>query len=269
MFTGRKVYDALPQSPDQERPPTEGPWRNALLALATFLTAINLALVCQFLASNRTHVASSYDIANLEYRSTYIGLDSLYDNTKSNHTHSPVINRPRYIASVYSNGSQYVIPEDHDYYLTPDGYMPLEVQRIVVNQEVTTIAQFRIMDWGMENCRLTIDIPAFNETKKAASIYSDHGSEPVVLDVWFLDSVPPAYFGKPGQKIWPPKRQHLLASLSLSYGLRARTPTFPCPSASDQNFEVVCSPYNQHCNADLMYLGWTDNIFYIEQQQSF
>ncbi|KAK7026522.1 hypothetical protein VNI00_015602 [Paramarasmius palmivorus] len=138
----------------------------------------------------------------------------------------------------------------------------MEEYRLTVNSETSSIAQFQIMDWGMESCQLVIHPPAVNDTNSFSMIRF-----PGVIDVWVLEPISDSYLQRP---TWSrkPKRAKLLASMEVSYGAETRSPTFSCLSASLHGFEVACASNDPGCQTDLMRMGWKRNVLYIEQSQS-
>jgi hypothetical protein len=122
--------------------------------------------------------------------------------------------------------------------------------RVIYFLQISTVVQFRILDYGMESCQLVLETPAYNGTDRDALIHSSDG-EMAVLDVWALDAPKKLEFNT---LTWnsKPKRATLFTQLYASYGLKHETSSFACSSASYQTFEVVCS----NCHIDIMRSGW-------------
>lgn len=109
--------------------------------------------------------------------------------------------------------------------------------------KMSTVAQFRVADFGMENCSLSITVPPRADSE-------DHISdEPATLDIWSL----PVTKKMDMQKLsWAnrPTSGTLLGSLPVSFGETHRLPGYHCLSGSYQTFEFRCS--TPGCKIDVM-----------------
>ncbi|KAI0331102.1 hypothetical protein GY45DRAFT_663289 [Cubamyces sp. BRFM 1775] len=114
--------------------------------------------------------------------------------------------------------------------------------------QVSTVAQFRHLDYGMEECRLTITIPT-----------SDTGFDPAVIlrkpanvDIWFLNNsqeLNPAMHGS-----WAPVASRIgfytTLSLPSSDSVEHMTPAFACPSGGFTTVELACATTSPDCYLD-------------------
>ncbi|KAI0067446.1 hypothetical protein BV25DRAFT_1819784 [Artomyces pyxidatus] len=168
--------------------------------------------------------------APLELRSTYIGFDKLYSNGDSpprTSPHAPIINLPRAISRVSSAEPSTVFDavQWHDSSITVNGVVPDNVRTFQVSPEISTIVQFRAIDYGMENCTLTLALPA---------PHSD-----VQLDVWALSTSTRLDVRTLSWKTRPPRTERVGHATNL-IGEVTFTP-FQCSSGSYHTFEVSCA----------------------------
>ena len=114
--------------------------------------------------------------------------------------------------------------------------------------KVSTIVQFRAIDYGMENCSL-----ALTPTSAGGSALAD-----VDLDVWTLADAPQ----RPGRRLnanldvrtltWasrPPRKEHV-GVLKVVGG---ETRMFTCPSGSYHTLEITCAM--RGCDVDILGVG--------------
>ena len=114
--------------------------------------------------------------------------------------------------------------------------------------KVSTIVQFRAIDYGMENCSL-----ALTPTSAGGSALAD-----VDLDVWTLADAPQ----RPGRRLnanldvrtltWasrPPRKEHV-GVLKVVGG---ETRMFTCPSGSYHTLEITCA--TRGCDVDILGVG--------------
>ena len=108
--------------------------------------------------------------------------------------------------------------------------------------KVSTIGQFRAIDYGMENCSLRLKTPQKNST--TANINIDGGN--ATLDIWQLST------GKrlTGKVSWDskPPRNRLVSTINLSYGMDIALFGFRCIPGTFHTFEVAC--HGASCHVD-------------------
>lgn len=114
--------------------------------------------------------------------------------------------------------------------------------------KVSTIVQFRAIDYGMENCSL-----ALTPTSAEGSALAD-----VDLDVWTLADAPQ----RPGRRLnanldvrtltWAsrPARKEHVGVLKVVGG---ETRMFTCPSGSYHTLEIACA--TRGCDVDILGVG--------------
>ena len=108
-------------------------------------------------------------------------------------------------------------------------------------KKVSTIGQFRAIDYGMENCSLRLKAPQNNST--TVNINIDGGN--TTLDIWKLST------GKRLTKVsWEskPPRSRLVSTTNLSYGMDIALFDFRCTPGTLHTFEVAC--HDTSCHVD-------------------
>ncbi|THU89927.1 hypothetical protein K435DRAFT_728711 [Dendrothele bispora CBS 962.96] len=276
-------YEALPQSDSQsdvsecsESSNKEKKHQDLLKHLSRFcyfLTGVcallNLFLVTLVVARIWKFTLPEYDVHQLEHRSSYIGFDSLYQNKSFlRTTYKPIVNHARVLSTVYSTDPKKVSPIWVNQHLTKDGYVPIAERRLLVESEVSTVTQYRIMDYGMESCKLVLDIPSGNLTDKDyAALYGPLESQDIELDIWALDWGKHLDFSRLSWDSKPPRKNYV-GRLVASYGRTDETEAFSCFSASYQTFEVTCAATSANCYVNAMRGGWERGPLYIIQSQT-
>lgn len=125
--------------------------------------------------------------------------------------------------------------------------------------QTSSIAQFRVRDWGMEICQIVINIPP-QPTGNATGKTTVSMSEPTAaLDVWkleaddydFIDVRTVSWNSRPRRRTTLP-----MATLDLHKGTKVSTDKFSCPRDSIQTFEFSCRPGSNPCLVDF----WQDGV---------
>ncbi|KZV92732.1 hypothetical protein EXIGLDRAFT_836248 [Exidia glandulosa HHB12029] len=111
---------------------------------------------------------------------------------------------------------------------------------------VSVVAQFRMHDFGMDNCTFGVWLSPYNmlkDTHTNRTYTIRNGSANV--EVWDLDADPV------DELDWTrlsyrtrPKRRSLRAKLNVRPGATASVPNFECPSGTVMTFEVACADGN-------------------------
>ncbi|KAJ6577327.1 hypothetical protein B0H19DRAFT_932476 [Mycena capillaripes] len=181
---------------------------------------------------------------DLEIRSPYVNLAELYSQTgMKSSKHSPIVNHARFFSQVSSTEPHKVFPPYGLMRPIADGMVPEYQRRLLVTPTMFSVAQFRVADFGMENCSLSITVPPRADS-------DDHISdEPATLDIWSL----PVAKKMDMQKLsWAtrPTGGTLFGSIPVSFGETHRLPGYHCLSGSYQTFEFRCS--TPGCRIDVM-----------------
>ncbi|KAI0631479.1 hypothetical protein C8Q77DRAFT_1218951 [Trametes polyzona] len=216
-------------------------WLGALVLLVGLTDLAALAYTAHLAA---TVFAPKDFAARLEYASPYIGLKELYESGRVNASAiEPITIRPRVSAQVFVDEPDRFAPRgEHDYWHEQYGTLSPNERRLRVSPEVHTILQFRAIDFGMEDCRLVITLPALNAPlERGASLSLTPGSR---LDVFRLDAPRPVDVQTLSYRTRPPPLAvgaKLATVVVDGKGGDVEVTRFACPWSSLHVFEVACA----------------------------
>ncbi|KAI0043697.1 hypothetical protein FA95DRAFT_1681706 [Auriscalpium vulgare] len=170
------------ESLDEERdsaPPTShkrlgfvAHWPTAVLLACTLLDA--LAVLYLGVVISRPELVT-LRLPALKVKSPYANFDTIYSNgTRPTTCYAPIPNHARTMGWVSTAKPREVLRDDREYLTNVNGNVPPEGMHIWVTPQVSTVVQFRTIDYGMENCTLVVDFP--------------HASFAATLHVWRLDA---------------------------------------------------------------------------------
>ncbi|KAK0195718.1 hypothetical protein F5146DRAFT_301718 [Armillaria mellea] len=199
---------------------------------------------------------------SLPIQHSYANLGRLYNNASLQRTqHHPIISHARSFAQVSSASPDEVVPSHRNtMLLTSNGFTPLFERRLVVNDEVSTIAQFRVLDFGMENCTIAIMTPSH-------SAYTDIISgDAVSLDVWSIPHATRKLNMKSVSYSSFSVTRSFLGSLLVSREGFSQTPAFICGLGSYHTFEITCS--HPGCSVDIVGTGDKASGLFMRQYQT-
>ena len=103
------------------------------------------------------------------------------------------------------------------------------------------------MDWGMENCSISLNIPHQNTTETQVVIYGEAS-----VEVSKLSIKEPLNRHTYSRNSMPLLREHI-ATVSLSYGSHYSLPLFDYLSGSHFTFEISC----RKCHINVTHGGHT------------
>lgn len=109
------------------------------------------------------------------------------------------------------------------------------------NNQVSTVAQFRTLDFGMEHCVATLAIPSQEQIQDIPSKNISRFNDSFPLEIWALDAKDGI---SPQRLTWAsrPARIGLLTTMVVRQGYNLLdSPIFPCPARSFLAFEIRCS----------------------------
>ncbi|KAG7097814.1 hypothetical protein E1B28_005133 [Marasmius oreades] len=112
--------------------------------------------------------------------STYLGLDKV-DFTGSP-TFPPISSFAHVVLQADLQSPQRAMSEDDRSYYSPEGVIYPDDRHILATPNVSTVVQFRNLDYGMERCALWISTPPVNMSHNPAIRMDD-----VTIDIWELD----------------------------------------------------------------------------------
>lgn len=218
-----------------------------LVAIAIVLSVTNLT----FFVGRASSKASTSSDLDLEFASAYIGLDKLrgFDAATFNYT---IENMPLVVGSVDRDHPNALRPDETPHWWTFQGTVVPDRRHILVTETISTIVQFRALDFGLETCQLTITLPTYaslvnstveSENNKPRTYSFSAPSVPV--HVWALESATPG-----GRELEldlsqltfanRPSRKTYLGVIDAREGGKATADTFACKSASLHTLELSC-----------------------------
>ncbi|KAK6974371.1 hypothetical protein R3P38DRAFT_3133527 [Favolaschia claudopus] len=207
-------------------------------ALHAILWAAFASLVCS--GVNIVFVASLFittgsftneRLPNLEFVSPYIGLDSAIHHDSS--PFPPIVNFPILLAQVDSAQPGAIALDTH-----PD-------RTFKVASGISTIAQFRAIDWGMELCTLNAVIPETTDLIQFMNFTitpSQDNLDSVMVEIWRVSGPEITQPLDASTLSWKtkPKRKHVVGYWSLKPGTKLESEVFFCASNSLHTFEFLC-----------------------------
>ncbi|KAF9008489.1 hypothetical protein BDZ89DRAFT_1144196 [Hymenopellis radicata] len=188
--------------------------------------ATTLILICGFV--------DAAALADLPFRSSYAGLEELYAKWEGKRPqYHPITNLPNLVTQAdTSSRPRKTIVREAEYVRTSHGMILIDNRHFLVRPRVSTIVQFRILDFGMERCDLMITFPKVSGGESGTYFAADI----VEMDVWELQT-DKLVAGKTKTEIRAP-RIALLDSIRATYGSNISMP-FECKSGFLHTFEFT------------------------------
>ncbi|KAI0815994.1 hypothetical protein BC628DRAFT_1334874, partial [Trametes gibbosa] len=222
-------------------------WSTAGVALTTILS------ILLFFNALWNRDPSSEKAASLAVRpNPYLYLDKVLHKTTQ--TFPPVVNFPQVVLHFSAEDPQRrTWPESHRSRPTVFGTVYPDDRRILVSKSVSTIAQFRNLDYAMENCVVHLSLPVETDTFQPNTSLAKTSA----VDIWVLeDSEELAQDIRGTAVARAPRRQSLLrlATLPFSASGSHQSPAFRCPSGKYTTLEIACSNASSECHVDF----WQD-----------
>ncbi|THH08337.1 hypothetical protein EW146_g9026 [Bondarzewia mesenterica] len=219
-----------------------------LALLSLILSALNLFLLVAPFVTDRF---AGRKLHELEFISPYIGLDKLSLPPTSPDTQ--IVNFPRMLARVQRSA-----PDRVFWPATPDrqtftGTILPDARHFAVSHDLSTIAEFRVLDYAMERCRIAITLPLRNTSN---ADFNSQNLRPSNVHVWRLDTregpVDPRVLS------WRtmPHRATFLGALTANAGSTARTAEFACEQGALVQVEFSCSPTEEDMESGSCFLDF-------------
>jgi len=275
MTGSEDEYAALLQDDDDSATPSKeivSTTRSAfrlerLVRIATIVivscTVIDMLLILYLQVGIQHNSGAQAEPTDLEIRSPYVNLAELYSQTSQKSSkHDPIVNHARAFVQISSTEPHEIFPPYGLMRPVADGMVPEYQRHLLVTPTISTVAQFRVADFGMENCSLSITVPPLNETEDGIT------EEPAMLDIWSL----PLTKKLDMQKLsWAtrPTGGTFFGSLPVSYGETHQLPGYRCLSGTYHTFEFKLSTCSKPgCKIDIMGNGDEASGLYMYQYQT-
>jgi hypothetical protein len=241
-------------------------WINRVFLLVIAIcTLVDVVAICS-IAIHYTmgqHNIKVLIIDELEIGKQYVNLEALYREAPFLAPHyDPIINVGHGVGQVSLVDPSALIPQYTEFRNYSLGNVPIFQRRLLLTPAVSTIAQFLVMDFGMENCSLAITVP--EETNTRDTVASSEGKFAVV-DIHQIEVKKRLDLRALSRSRLPPERKYV-GSLLVSYGKTAETSVFHCDSRSYQTFEITCQ--TPDCHIDVMGMDLGESGVYLRQYQT-
>ncbi|EPQ55669.1 hypothetical protein GLOTRDRAFT_115949 [Gloeophyllum trabeum ATCC 11539] len=198
----------------------------------------------------------------------FIGLDKV---ERGQVTYTPFANYPALLTQVDASNPNYVYSDDPLRWKTSRGSISPDDRRVLLTATVSTIAQFRILDYGMERCELMVQVAADqtlgpeSSMRLSESFANSSKPEPGCISVWRLDAPEPL---DPKRLWWRNKPTRI--SQVAAFDPQVDPPSvyrFDCVQDSLHSFEIVAE--DESC-----YMEWwqdkgtSTSAIYLQQSMS-
>ncbi|KAI0259773.1 hypothetical protein BC834DRAFT_1045088 [Gloeopeniophorella convolvens] len=148
-------------------------------------------------------------------------------------------------------------------FLAPYGTVPYNDRHLLVEPGISTFLQFRALDYGLEECKLTLEVPEYG----AKNMHIARVGTPI--DVWSLEVDGKVDLLKLSYNTLP-RRVEKVGTFTPRYNSTESLPSFACTSGTYHAFLLTCSEgaRKEDCWMDVTSVG-EDNIgLYLEQHQT-
>ncbi|KAF9480760.1 hypothetical protein BDN70DRAFT_992462 [Pholiota conissans] len=183
-------------------------------------------------------------IDTLRRPSQFIGLDKVYRNHTGSGGIKSFVNFPILMTQIDST-KPYEVTKPSMGVWTKIGTVYPEISKMFLSPSISTIVQFRALDFGMEICELDITVPStVNLTTFTTSL--------ALLQVHQMRSKTPLYQDSLSYSTRP-RRGELVDEFSVTLGTNW-THRFNCTMDEIYTFEVACGAFQPDCA-----LEWAQN----------
>ncbi|KAF8167191.1 hypothetical protein B0H34DRAFT_4305 [Crassisporium funariophilum] len=249
---------------DQPKPSTTSKAFMVGLVLFFIIDIVAFAAMARLLLKASSSVQN---MSKMEFRDSYIGLNELYTYKKVRpSTYDTLINEPRLATQVSPADPNRVFPLDLHRWLSDFGLLTPPDRNLKVSKGLHTIAQFHVLDYGMERCALTVRLPSRGDSLPHPYILPNSGDS-VRLNICQLDAPRPL---DERTISWStrPSCVRQLGILDAKIGGEVEMESFPCKSGSFLAYDVSCAEDSPECAVDV----WSNHNatwgFFMKQYQT-
>ncbi|TFK50663.1 hypothetical protein OE88DRAFT_282959 [Heliocybe sulcata] len=213
-----------------------------LVVLAILCTLVNGILVLLDRGSPKEGVLRS-PRAKLPRPNQFVGLDTIPRPTSP--IHREFTNYPSLVIQIDSSRPGFVYSDDPNGHMTFRGYVSPEDRRIQISSVVSTVVQFRALDFGMEDCELSIALPSDVEGKNISLPRTGSTND---VDIWHLGGHDPIDAKKLSWSTRP-DRVRKIATVDLQAGTLF-SQRFHCHQDSVHLLEIACASKSPSCGIE-------------------
>lgn len=197
--------------------------------------------------------------------STYMNLDKVHRKNASE-KFNPIDSFAYVVLQLKNDDPERKVYEDDRMYYSREGAIYPDDRHFLVNEETSTIMQFRNMDYQMERCEVQGLVPPSDMPHDPAADIDYSGK----IDVWLLENSRELS----RYVLWDraPKRVKKLTTFQFPHNSEQSTivKSFHCPSPRFSTFEFVCSQETPNCKVDFWWVKKTPlNGVWIKQFDSY
>ncbi|KAJ7822603.1 hypothetical protein B0H13DRAFT_2376579 [Mycena leptocephala] len=206
-----------------------------LASLACTLLNISFLTVREILVTNDIKFS---DIP-LDVPNSYYGLENAVRDSTAQPP-APIRNPPFFAGHINQSAPSTVFFE-YNRQFTDFGTVYTTDRRFLVAPGISTVLQFRVQDFGMERCNVTLSPFIYNaEPPERTTVGAVNDTLIGRVELWRLGLRTRL---DPQDLSWRtrPIRSLLLASWEFTSGRRMETPEFLCESGSIMTFELACA----------------------------
>lgn len=190
----------------------------------------------------RSYEANAPEPTQLFRPNVYIGLDKLPLDVQQSTLPESLDVFPSFFQPVDQVDDDFVFPHDEHARFSFNGRVSPGDHRVLLNDDVTMIAQFRVHDYGMERCRIVSSVPSLDALPKNQSLLLSGDTS--VIEIWNLTTPTASHSELDVRTLsWntKPSRAGLLATIGAAVNSTMKSDEFWCgPSSSLQTFELAC-----------------------------
>lgn len=260
-------YVALPSEPASQRRENErayyvgSSWERYLFIWAC------IGCICSSTLSLLVYLSNSSQAprvpAPLRRPNPYPNLNSVFRNT----THDPfppIVSLSQLLLQVYTSDPQRELHEETREHDTTLGVVYPDDRHFIISPNITTIVQFRTLDYGMERCTLHASLPDKTDALDPAATIV----HPSTLDIWRLNIDYEITRHRPESWKFAPLRKSLFGTFEFPQGEDWASDDFHCRSLSYTTLEFTCSTKTPDCHVDFWQDRASANGIYIRQHDS-
>ncbi|KAG9221717.1 hypothetical protein CCMSSC00406_0005630 [Pleurotus cornucopiae] len=234
-------YKLLPVSPvpndDEDLPPRKPSMLTPRICLLACIlcTVFNLILSFRFetAKSNAYPIVTYKDIQSLRRPSQFIRFDEI--KRPSPPVHKEFNNYPILMTQVDAAQKDKVFEDDVKRYMTTIGTISPRDRRVLITDTISTVVQFRAIDYGMERCELHLALPSLDSALLS-------GNQTMALSVHRLNTTIPLDVSTLSHTS-KPIRMTKVGDVHLSSKLgEVWQRSFSCKTEEVLSFELTCSP---------------------------
>jgi len=226
-------------------------WATTVIVVCAIVDVLVLSYIYRLLATFPTVNDSA---SQLEIRSPYVGLSELYrSGLVKSASYEPITNVPRLAAQISRAEPDKVFPDDVHRTMSDHGMISPGDRHLQLSREISTVLQFRTLDFGFERCSLAIRLPSLEERLPNPEPYVFRGmGDSLQVNVWALETTQRPLDAQTLSSNRRPVRRDLLATLDVQPGVQVQLPDFHCPSGTFHAFEVTCGDdSSDECELDV------------------